>query len=64
MEEVKMVFQRRFHSVELRKGVVSGQWSLETVDCFIQVVSNRGLTVLNFVHKFAWVYRTRPFFSF
>ena len=41
----QVVFKWRFYSVDLRRGVVSEQWSLQAVDCLIQVVSNTGLTV-------------------
>ena len=31
--------------LHLRRDVVSEHWSLKTVDCFVQVVSNTGLTL-------------------
>ena len=36
----------RCHLVDLRKDVASKQWSLKAGGCLIQVVSNKGLTVL------------------
>ena len=39
----QVVFKCRFYSDDFRRGVVSEQWSLQAVDCLIQVVSNPGL---------------------
>ena len=40
-----MVFKCRFYLVDLRRFVVSEQWSLKAGGLLIQVVSNTGLTV-------------------
>ena len=41
----QVVFKCRFSLVDLKKGVVSEQWSLKAVDCLIQVVYKTGLTI-------------------
>ena len=41
----QVVFKCRFYLVELRRVVVSEQWSLKAGGLLIQVVSNTGLTV-------------------
>ena len=41
----QVVFRCRFYWVDLRRGVVSEQWSPKPTDCLIQVVSITGLTV-------------------
>ena len=40
-----MVLKCRFCEVDLESGVESEQWSLNTVDCLKQVISDTGLTV-------------------
>ena len=42
----QVVFKCRFYQVNVRKVVVSEQWSLKAGGLLIQVVSNTGLTVL------------------
>ena len=42
-----VVLKSKFYYADLRRGVVSEQWSLKTVKCLIQVSSNTGLIVLN-----------------
>ena len=37
----QVVFKCRLYKVNLKRGVVSGQWSLKAVDCLIQEVSNQ-----------------------
>ena len=48
----QVVFKCRLYWLDLIRGVVSGQWSLKSVDCLIQVVSKTGLTVLLFCSLF------------
>ena len=47
----QVVFKYRFYQVDLRRAVVSEQWSLKAGGLLIQVVSNIGLTVLFFLSK-------------
>ena len=41
----QVVFKCRFLLVELKRGIVSEQWSLKAMDCLIPVVPDTGLTV-------------------
>ena len=45
------VFKCRFYKVELRRVVVSEQWSFKADGLLIQVVSNTGSTVLFTINK-------------
>ena len=41
----QLVFKCSFYLVDLEGGVVSEQWYLKAVNCLIQMVTNKGLTV-------------------
>ena len=41
----QVAFKCRFYLVDIRRGIVSEQWSLKAVESLIQAVSNKGLTV-------------------
>ena len=52
----QVVFKCRFYQVDLRRVVVSEQWSIKAGGILIQVVSNTGLTVkgLHYVSTGHW----------
>ena len=42
---LQVFFKCRFYQVDLRRGLISVQWSLKAGGLLVQVVSNTGLTV-------------------
>ena len=51
---LQTVFKCRFYKVDLKRVAVSEEWALKAGGLLIQVVSNTGLTVYQWLHGMCW----------